>query len=436
MSLSIIILAAGKGTRMNSERPKVLHEVANYPMLFHILDTVKSLRPKSCNLVFSDKLKLEFKKIKFSYSSINFFEQVEQLGTGHAVMSVKMNRSEKNDDITLILFADTPLIETKTLKTLVSKIENNKAELVILSMKPNDTKNYGRVILKKNRVEKIVEFSEASISEKKINLCNSGVMAIKTNTLIDNISKINNNNSKKEFFLTDLVEILNKDKKVILHHECDTKETLGVNDRSDLQKVDKIFQERITKKLLKKGVTILDSSSVYFSYNTKIGKDSVIYPNVYFGLNVQIGKNVVIKSFSNIEEVEIKDGCEIGPFARIRNETKISKNARIGNFVELKKSYIQEDVKISHLSYIGDASIGKNTNIGAGTITCNYDGKTKNKTIIGENCFIGSNTSLIAPLEIEKQSIVGAGTVVKKDVSKGTTVFRKSELVRKKNKRD
>ncbi len=432
MSLSVIVLAAGKGTRMNSSKAKVFHEIANYPMIYHLIDTVKKLKPNSCSVIISDQMKLEKSLIKEKYNSLNFCIQKLQLGTADAVKSVKI-KNNKKEDITLIVFADSPLIEFKTLNILIKKIKNSKSDLILLSMIPENPKNYGRIILKNNNVQKIVEFSEASKSEREIRLCNSGIMVIKTNVLQENLLKIKNNNSKKEYYLTDLVEILRSKNKSILHYECDFNQTLGVNDRQDLVRVDKLFQKRIREKFLKKGITILDPASTYFSYDTDIGKDSVIYPNVYFGLNVKIGRNVKIKSFSHIEDTQIKDNCEVGPFARIRDETQVSDGSRIGNFVEIKKSKIEKGVKIAHLSYIGDSKIGKNTNVGAGTITCNYDGKRKNKTIIGENCFIGSNTSLIAPLEIEKDSIVGAGAVIKRDVSRGTTVFRKSELIKKKN---
>ena len=434
MFLSVIILAAGKGTRMNSSKPKVFHEIANYPLLYHVIDSIKQLKPNSFNIVVSNEIAEKTKEISKLYKDQNlkFSVQKKQLGTGHAVKCVKDLRYVNINDVTLILFADTPLIKINTLKKLVLKCKN-KADLTILAMQPEDPKNYGRVVLKNGMVEKIVEFSEATPEDKKISLCNSGVMAVKTKLLLDFLTNLNSNNSKKEFFLTDLVDIFVKNKKTVVYHKCDYEETLGVNDREDLHHINNIFQKLKYQNLSKNGVSILDKNSVYFSYDTKIGKDSVIYPNVYFGKNVKINKNVKVKSFSNLEDVYIAENCEIGPFARIRSHTNIEKNTRIGNFVELKKSKISQNVKISHLSYIGDASIDLNTNIGAGTITCNYDGKNKNKTEIGENCFIGSNSSLIAPIKIKKNSIVGAGTVLKNDVSRNTTVFRKSTLVKKKN---
>ena len=436
MPLSVIILAAGKGTRMNSEKFKVFHEVANYPLIFHVLDTVSKLRPKKCFLVMSPEMEEKKVEVLEKYGFVEFVIQKKQLGTADAVKSIKELKSNNKSDTTIILYADTPLIELRTLKKTIKLVQEKKSDLTILSMKADNPKQYGRLkIIDKNSVLKIIEDSEASIEEKRIKICNSGVMAVNTELLIDNLEKIKNNNSKKEFYLTDLVEIFNEIKKKVTHFECDFHETMGINNRNDLQEVDKFFQEKIKNNAIIKGVTFLDKKTVYMSYNTKIGNDSVIFPNVYFGKNVEIQKNVSIKSFCHFEDVTIKQDCEIGPFARIRGATIIEKDVKVGNFVEIKKSKINKKTKIAHLSYIGDAIVGYNTNIGAGTITCNYDGSNKHQTIIGNNCFIGSNSSLIAPIEINENSIVGAGTVLKSNIASHTTVFRKSELIKKRNKK-
>ena len=436
MTLSVIILAAGKGTRMNSEKLKVFHEVGNYPLIFHVLDTVSKLKPEKCFVVISPEMEEKKSEISKKFGFVEFSVQKNQLGTADAVKSVRELKSNNKSDTTIILYADTPLIELQTLKKIIKLVQEKKSDLSILSMKPENPKQYGRLkITGKNSVLKIIEDSEASIEEKKIKICNSGVMAINTGLLIENLEKIKNNNSKKEFYLTDLVEIFNEIKRKVSHFECDFYETMGINNRNDLQEVDNFFQEKIKKDAIDKGVTFLDKKSVYMSYDTKIGNDSVIFPNVYFGKNVEIQKNVSIKSFCHFEDVTIKKDCEIGPFARIRGETIIEKDVKVGNFVEIKKSRINKKTKIAHLSYIGDAVVGYNTNIGAGTITCNYDGFDKHQTIIGNNCFIGSNSSLIAPIEINENSIVGAGTVLKSNIASHTTVFRKSELIKKKNKK-
>tara|TARA_E500000178_G_scaffold356680_1_gene437071 strand:+ start:9834 stop:11135 length:1302 start_codon:yes stop_codon:yes gene_type:complete len=427
-TLSIIILAAGKGERMKSLKPKVLHEVANYPILFHVLSSIKKLNPKTVNLVISEELKKYQDEISFLFPEIKYSIQQEQKGTADAVKAVK----KKDGDITLILYADTPLIKVSTLKKLISEVKAN-SKLSILSMIANNPKSYGRVLtLGNNKVIKIVEDVDASKNEKKIKLCNSGVMAVDTKLLNQNIIKVKNENKKKEFYLTDLIELFNIQNLLVTHLQCEYEETLGINDRDDLQKVEKFFQRNLKEKIKSNGVSLLDPNSIYLSYDTKIGKDSVIYPNVYFGPKVNVGDNVKIKSFSHLEGTYINKNCEIGPFARIRPNTNIEEDVKVGNFVEIKHSKIKKNTKLSHLSYIGDATIGKNTNIGAGSITCNFDGLKKHKTIIGDNCFIGSNTSLIAPIEVKKNSIVGAGTVVKRNIESNSTVFRRSELVNKK----
>ena len=413
---------------MKSLKPKVLHEVANYPILFHVLSSIKKLNPKTVNLVISEELKKYQDEISFLFPEIKYSIQQEQKGPADAVKAVK----KKDGDITLILYADTPLIKVSTLKKLISEVKAN-SKLSILSMIANNPKSYGRVLtLGNNKVIKIVEDVDASKNEKKIKLCNSGVMAVDTKLLNQNIIKVKNENKKKEFYLTDLIELFNIQNLLVTHLQCEYEETLGINDRDDLQKVEKFFQRNLKEKIKSNGVSLLDPNSIYLSYDTKIGKDSVIYPNVYFGPKVNVGDNVKIKSFSHLEGTYINKNCEIGPFARIRPNTNIEEDVKVGNFVEIKHSKIKKNTKLSHLSYIGDATIGKNTNIGAGSITCNFDGLKKHKTIIGDNCFIGSNTSLIAPIEVKKNSIVGAGTVVKRNIESNSTVFRRSELVNKK----
>ena len=435
MSISIIILSAGIGSRLNSNIPKVFHKVGNYPLLYHVLETANLVKPEKIILVISEKLKDYKLEIKKKFTNTQFCIQKKQLGTADAVKSALNLLNDKRSDKTLILYGDTPLIQKNTLNNLIKKFEKDKSDLCLLCMRPKEPKHYGRIILNKNNVKKIVEFAEASENEKKIDLCNSGIMIIKTTYLKSHLKYIKNRNSKKEFYLTDLIEILNNKKKKITFNICNYNETLGVNDRSDLEKVEKCFQNMKKNFFLKKGITILDKNSVYFSFDTKIGKDSIIFPNVYFGPGVDIGKNVKLKSFSHIEGAKIKNLSEIGPFARIRPETVIEEKARIGNFVEIKKSKVQKEAKISHLSYIGDALIGKNTNVGAGCITCNFDGFKKNPTVIGDHCFIGSNTSLIAPVSIGDNAVIGAGTVIKKNVPPKTTIFRKSTVIKKKNKK-
>lgn len=431
MSISIIILAAGRGTRLNSAVPKVFHEVGNLPIIFHVINSAKKLLPNEIVLVIGKNMLAYKKQILNLYPDVKICIQEEQKGTAHAVMCCikKINHRNKN---TIILYADSPLITKNSITKLSKNILSKKSELCLLAMKAEIQDHYGRLILdKKKNVKKIVEFSDANFQEKKITLCNSGVMSFKTATLLSHLDKISNKNIKKEFYLTDLVEILNIAQKNISFEVCKIEETLGINTREDLSNVEKIFQKNKLDSLRNRGVTVMDPNSTFFSYDTKISKDCIVYPNVYFGLGVNIAKNVRIKSFSHLEGVDIKKNCEIGPFARIRPETTVAEGVRIGNFVEIKKSAISKGAKVAHLSYIGDSRIGSETNIGAGSITCNFDGYKKNKTTIGSNCFIGSNTSLIAPLNIGDYSVIGAGTVLKENVGKKTIVFRQSKVIKK-----
>jgi bifunctional UDP-N-acetylglucosamine pyrophosphorylase/glucosamine-1-phosphate N-acetyltransferase len=432
MSLSIIILAAGQGLRMNSNLPKVLNCVGGYPMLYHVLDLSYKLKPVFTTLVISSKLDGYKSKIKKKYPKTKFSYQKKQLGTADAVIAAFSDKKILQTDVTLILYADTPLVTYETLSKALKNFNKNNLDMQVLSMKPNDIENsYGRLIIKNGKLRKIVEKVELNSKQKNIDICNSGIMFLKTKYLYDKLKKISNNNNKKEYFLTDLVELFSKENFKLSYFEGIYEEFMGANDKKDLARLEAQFQDSMRSNFLKKGVTLIDPESVYFSKDTKIGKDVVIYPNVFIGPGVVIGDGVEVKSFSHLENSQIDDFSIIGPFARLRDEAEIRENSKIGNFVEIKKSKIDKNVKISHLSYVGDAEIKENTNIGAGTITCNYDGKKKNKTFIGENCFIGSNSSLIAPIKIQKNSTIGAGTVIDKNVKEKSVVYRKSELIKK-----
>ena len=436
MSFSIIILAAGKGKRMNSKIPKVFHKVGNYPMIYHVLDTSMSLKPKYVSLVISEGLDVYKSEIKKKYKKVFIAKQLKQLGTADAVLTALKEKSLRNSNVSLILYGDTPLITKKTLGDSIRKFKKNKADLCVLSMTPSHTNHsYGQLVNKKSKLIRIIEKSETKRCDDLENLCNSGIMLIKTNFLSNALKKIKNNNSKKEFFLTDIVEVFNKQNMNVVHLEFPYEEFLGVNDKNDQAIVEKIFQKKMREKFLKQGVTLIDPGTVFFSADTKIGNDVIIHPNVQFGKKVKLGDRVEIKGFCHLENSSLNNDVSVGPFARLRDNCEIGKDSKIGNFVEIKKSKIKKNVKISHLSYVGDAEISHNANIGAGMITCNYDGYKKNKTYIGENCFIGSNSSLIAPIKIEKNSIIGASTVIDKDISAGTTVYRKSELIKKNNKK-
>ena len=436
MSLSIIILAAGQGLRMNSNLPKVFHKIGNYPMIYHVLDSCEKLNCKAKTLVISKKINSFKKEITKNFKNLLFTYQDKPLGTADAVNTAFKNKEVIKTNTTLILYGDTPLISHKTLKKALKDFKDKSLDLSIISMVVKDVSNsYGRLILKKGKVEKIIEKSELNEQSKNIQICNSGIMIVKTKYLREKLKIIDNKNYKKEFYLTDLVEIFDKENYKVSNFNGKVREFMGINDKKDLAKLEKEFQENMRNFFLKRGVTIIDPQSVYFSKDTKIGKDVIIHPNVFFGPGVKIGNNVEIKSFSHLEFSDVGDNTIIGPFARLRDKAIIANDSKIGNFVEIKKSKVGKNVKVSHLAYIGDSTIEKNTNIGAGAITCNYDGMKKNKTYIGENCFIGSNTSLIAPIKIKNNTIIGAGTVVDKNIQEGSIVYRKSELVKKNKKK-
>ena len=436
MSLSIIVLAAGKGSRMLSKTPKVLHEVGNYPMLFHVLDTAQSIKKSKICLVISNPL-LKLKEfLKKKYKNLNFCVQNQQKGTADAVKTVIVNNKNRSSVNTLVIYGDTPLIKKRTLNNALRKFRENNLDLCVISMMPDKKKNsYGKLKFSKKKLVEIIEQSELKNNNSDLDMCNSGIMIFKNKYLNENIRLVKNKNNKKEFYLTDLVKIFNKKNLSIDHYTCCYEETLGVNSMIDLALVNDEFQKEKRNYFLNKGVCMLAPNTVYFSFDTKIGNNVTIEPNVFFGPSVEIKNDVYIKSFCYMDNVKVHDFVTIGPFARIRDGVEIEKEAKLGNFVEIKKSKIGKNVKLSHLSYIGDSVINQNSNIGAGAITCNYDGVKKNKTIIGQNCFIGSNTSLVAPLNIKKGSIIGAGTVVNQDIPIETVVYRKSELIKKHKKK-
>jgi bifunctional UDP-N-acetylglucosamine pyrophosphorylase/glucosamine-1-phosphate N-acetyltransferase len=429
-NLSIIILAAGKGTRMKSDLPKVMHKVAGREMLNMVIDEAKALNPHEITIVVSDEMSdsLEEKIIKnHSESKISFVLQKERKGTAHAVKTA-VDAVNKIGKKVLVLYGDTPLISHSTLVKMIEKLDH--FSLCVLGFEDEEENAYGRLIVdSKGHIEKIVEFKDANEEEKKIALCNSGVVAIDGTKVKELLDAVKNNNAAKEFYLTDIVGIAGEMGLKRTFIKTEIEEVLGVNSRIELAKIEEIKQNKIRKKMMDMGVTLLDPSSIHFSFDTKISHDVVIHPHVVFGSKVTIEKNVEVKSFCHIEGAEIEQGAVIGPFARIRPETKISQNVRIGNFVEVKKSHIKKGAKINHLSYVGDAEVGEDSNIGAGTITCNYDGYNKSKTKIGKNVFIGSNSALIAPIEIADGALVAAGSTLTKNVEKDDLAVARAKQV-------
>ncbi|MDA0707800.1 MAG: bifunctional UDP-N-acetylglucosamine diphosphorylase/glucosamine-1-phosphate N-acetyltransferase GlmU [Proteobacteria bacterium] len=422
--IAIIILAAGKGTRMKSNIHKVLHPLGGRPMLHHLLDTIANLNPtRKVIVVGADK-----EQVKNSVGSVaEIVVQEPQHGTGHAVQVTKKAMAGFNGDV-LILYGDVPLICEKTMQKMLSARKGtNSASVVVLGFRVDDPKAYGRLKVNKNgNLDAIVEHKDANDEERAITLCNSGIMAIDGQKLYGLLDALDNNNAANEYYLTDIVKIANSKGLRCAVVETSAQEVMGINSRSELAEAEAIFQNTKRESFMTEGVTLQDPTSVYFSYDTKIGKDVTIAPNVYFGSGVEIDDTVTIHAFCHIEGAKIRSGASIGPYARLRPAADIGEDAKVGNFVEIKKSKIEKGAKISHLSYIGDATIGENANVGAGTITCNYDGYFKYKTEIGAGAFIGSNTSLVAPVKIGAGAIIGAGSVITKDTDQDALALTRS----------
>lgn len=421
--LSVIILSAGMGTRMKSKLSKPLHKIGNLEMVNHVIQTSQHLQAQETVVVVSvdNKEQIEQNIDK----SIKTTIQHDRNGTGGAT-KVGFEAVKNKENIILVMFGDVPLIKVDTYKNLLSKIKNDVV-ISVLGFNTNDiTNKYGRLVLDtNNKLNKIVEFKDANEEEKQNPLCNAGIMAINGKYLGKFLSELNNNNASGEYYLTDIVEIAKKYNFEIDYSIAEEDEVMGVNSREQLAIAEKIFQNNKRKEFMLKGITLIDPETTYFSYDTEIENDVIIEPNVVILPKVKIHNNVEIKAFSYLEDCEIKSGAIIGPFARIRPATTIEENAKVGNFCEIKKSTIGKGTKVNHLTYIGDTIIGENTNVGAGTITCNYDGYSKFKTNIGSNCFIGSNTIMVAPVNIGDDALTGAGSVITKNVeSKSIAVTR------------
>ena len=383
-------------------------------MLSHVLHAGKALEPSHAVVVHGpDKAAVQMES-KSVIPKSEFAEQVDRLGTGHAVSMAK-DSLMRFMGVVLVLYGDAPLVKSTTLRTLIRQIQGS-TKMVVLGFEAADPHGYGRLITKDNYVLDIREELDCTENERGIRLCNSGIIAIDNDLLWHLIPKLRNNNAKFEFYLTDLVKLANAAGSKVALSVCGEMEVAGVNDRLQLSHLERHFQHEARRSAMLEGATLIDPDTVYFSADTKIGKDVVIEPNVFFGPSVFVGDEVEILANSHIEGATISAGARIGPFARLRPGAEISEKAHIGNFVEIKKAVIGVGAKANHLSYIGDAKIGAGSNIGAGTITCNYDGYEKHLTDIGENVFVGSNTSLVAPLKIGSGVNIAASSVITRDI--------------------
>ncbi|MBF8437252.1 bifunctional UDP-N-acetylglucosamine diphosphorylase/glucosamine-1-phosphate N-acetyltransferase GlmU [Halanaerobiaceae bacterium Z-7014] len=433
----IIILAAGMGTRMNSDKIKVLHKIAGKPMINYVLDEAYKISNKVVCVIGhqSDRVKKELS----SYKKLNFVYQKDQLGTGHAVMQAK-KYIEKHNGPVLILYGDTPLLRNETLESLINKHIKYSAGMTVLTSYLENPTGYGRIIKdEEGQLIDIVEEQDADLQIKRINEINTGLYCFSPNLLADALENLDNDNNQGEYYLPDVMEHIKNSNKIITE-SANSEEILGVNTREDLAAAAGIIRQRINNKHMENGVTLLDPESTYIEENVEIDKDVVIYPNTHIKSGTVIKKDVIIESNCFIEKssisnhVKVKHGSvilessidkntNIGPYAYLRPQTKIGSDCRIGNFVELKKSSVDDESKVPHLSYVGNATIGKKCNIGAGTIFANYDGVNKHETVLGDNVFIGSNTTLVAPVKLEDRAKTGAGSVVTRNVESDSIVL-------------
>ena len=423
---AVIILAAGQGTRMRSDTHKVLHPIASQPLLLHLLDRVDALGAER-RVVVVGKGRDQVEKA-IAGRNVAIAVQSEQKGTGHGVQQAEATL-QGYDGPVIVLYGDTPFVDTATLRQMLDRLDAGGGPgVVVLASSPEDPLKYGRIILGEgDRIARMVEYKDATEEERRVRLCNSGMMAVRSNDLFRWLGQVGNDNAAGEYYLPDIVNIAAAEGREAVVIEGDPYEAAGVNSRAELAHLELEWQRRRREQALEEGATLIDPESVWFAYDTKLGRDVTVEPHVVFGPGVTVADGSTIHAFSHIEGAIIGAKASIGPFARIRPGTRLGDKAKVGNFVELKKAEVAEGAKVNHLSYVGDASVGARANIGAGTITCNYDGFGKYQTVIGEGAFIGSNTALVAPVVIGDGAVVGAGSVITRDVEADSLAIERNE---------
>jgi bifunctional UDP-N-acetylglucosamine pyrophosphorylase/glucosamine-1-phosphate N-acetyltransferase len=428
METALIILAAGMGTRMNSDLPKVLHEIAGAPMLAHAMRAGAALEPARIVVVTGHGGEAVAATARDWDERAEIAVQAEQLGTGHAVAQAGPLLGSFSGDA-YVLYGDTPFISAGTLERMREARAGH--DVVILGFEAQDPGRYGRLVMEGAELARIVEFAEASEAEKAITLCNSGVVCADSATLFELIAAVKNDNAKGEYYLTDIVEIARARGLSATAVACDEAETMGINSRAELAAAEAAFQSRARAAALEDGVTLTAPETVHFAFDTVVGRDTIIEPNVVFGPDVTVESGARIRAFSHLEGAHVSRGGVIGPYARLRPGAELAEDVRIGNFVEVKAARIDRGTKVNHLSYIGDAEIGEETNIGAGTITCNYDGVFKHRTRLGARVFIGSNTMLVAPVSVGDDAMTASGSVITEDVEPGALALGRAQQVTK-----
>jgi bifunctional UDP-N-acetylglucosamine pyrophosphorylase/glucosamine-1-phosphate N-acetyltransferase len=428
MQVSVIILAAGQGTRMNSDTPKVLHQVAAAPLLHHALTTAQSLDPERIVVVTGHGGEAVAAAARAWSDGVETVVQDPQLGTAHAVAQAAPLLAGSPGEA-VVLYADTPLIREETLRAMLAA--RARHAVVVLGFHAREPGRYGRLLTDGDQLLAIREYKDASAQERALTLCNSGVLCAEAALLLALVAEVGNDNAAGEYYLTDVVALARArglSAGVVL---CDEGETLGVNTRAELAKAEAAFQARARAAALENGVTLTAPDTVFFALDTHVGRDAVIGPNVLFGPGVTVESGAEIKGFCHLEGCHISRGASVGPFARLRPGAELAEDVHVGNFVEIKNAVLEEGVKVGHLTYLGDASVGARTNIGAGTVTCNFDGVMKHHTTIGRDAFIGSDTMLVAPVTLGDGALTGSGSVITEDVPPGAVAIGRARQVTK-----
>ncbi len=424
MSIALVILAAGKGTRMDSDLPKVLHKIGGAPLLHHAMLSAQALEPERTVVVTGHGAdQVEAAAQAFDPDVVAAL-QSEQLGTAHAVAQAREALDGFSGDV-IVLYGDTPFITSETLERMVAARADH--DVVVLGFEAADPGRYGRLIVDGDALLRIVEFKDASEEERAVTLCNSGVICADAKALFDLIDDVGNDNASGEYYLTDIVEIARAKGLSATAVSCDEAETMGINSRAELAVAEATFQTNARRALIADGVMMQAPDTVFLSFDTTIGRDAEIEPNVVFAPGVTVESGARIRAFSHLEGAHVSRGATVGPYARLRPGAELAEDVHIGNFVEIKNASVDEGAKVNHLTYIGDASIGARSNIGAGTITCNYDGVMKHQTTIGQDVFIGSNTMLVAPVTVGDGAMTATSTTVTQDVPEGAMAIGRAK---------
>ncbi len=424
--LAIVILAAGQGSRMNSDLPKVLHPLAGVPLIAHVLRMAQGLEPARLVVVTGHGAEAVERAVAEHAPEAVFAHQAEQKGTAHAVAQARNALAGFEGDL-LVLYGDTPFVRAETVQAMQAARADHA--LVVLGFQAADPGRYGRLVTDGEGLERIVEFKDASPEERAITLCNSGVLCGGAGQIMGLIDAVGNANAAGEYYLTDTVALARAKGLSAGVVRCDEGETLGINTRAELALAEAGFQARARVEALESGVTLTAPETVFMALDTMIGRDAVIGPNVVFGPGVTVETGAEIRAFCHLEGCHVSRGAVVGPFARLRPGAELAEDVRVGNFVEIKNAVLDEGAKVNHLSYIGDASVGEGANIGAGTVTCNYDGVMKHHTTIGARAFIGSDTMLVAPVRVGAEAMTGSGSVITEDVPEGALALGRAAQV-------